>query len=302
MAIAHNPDLIRNSGVEEQYNASGTIVSARYDRVFFVYGLSGVAPENVQPDAIQYMQTQIPVGTPHPDRSIALSRYYRVQPLPSHDAVEVVVSYIYEQAQNANPTTYTVEVDGGVTSLETDVEYTDNSYTTKAPISVRYWRNWSLSVNATSGLPTIPTKPSGAANTPLVAKGKGIMYQPTGGVTITKTINSTKADLLEAAMDTYLGCTNLSVWRAKAAGTWLCDSIRTISNPFQGVYMANIHFTWFKDGVDPYVEYFDSVLGTPPNIWRDPNDPTPFAQGTSNGKKRTRSVKPVNFDTLLAIL
>ena len=299
MALGHNPDLIRNSGIEEQYDVNNNLVSARYDRVFHVTGATGSAV-SIQASCLQYIQGVVPIGTAHPDKSVAKAASYRVQPIEAQDQVFVIVTYVYNKLSNLYPTTYTVEVDGGVQSLETDVEW-NATYTTKSPIAVKYYKNWSLNV-PTTGLPTIPAKPTGAANTPLTAKGKGIMYQPTGGITITKSINSTKADLLEAAMTTYLGTTNISTWRGKAQGTWLCDSIRTINQPYLGQYLAVLHFSWFKDGVDPYVSYYDNIIGTPPNIWRDPNDATPFDPTTSNGYKRTRSVKPENFDTLLAIL
>ncbi len=137
MAISIITDLIKDAIAEEQFNAANQLTYARYDRVFFVDGITGYAPDQILDVAKETVKTIVPVNTPHPRQPQALSRNYQARPVQSEYAGEVVVTFLYQFA--GVPSDFVVEMDSGLEAQDTNVEWNG---TKQEHIIVQFRKTW----------------------------------------------------------------------------------------------------------------------------------------------------------------
>jgi hypothetical protein len=287
MAITVKPDLLRNSGINKQYNRAGQPTFLQIDRCFMVSGIpqSVGTADQITSIAEAAVKSQVPIGTPHSVETLALARYYRVdQDGRSHDTLPVTVSYIYD-ANGGSDTTWTIESDTFLEQQQTDSQYDGAGNLTPVMVD-NYYKSWVFDGARKVG------------EAPLTAYGTVPVFKPRKRLVMTKTIfGATAANTLEAAAINYIGMVNGSSFRSGDLYTWLCMDCSVIFEPYKGQFLGRLEFIYRPETWKEWLRFSNRELGTPPNIWKKDNN-----TGQPNGMKQITPYQTADFTALVNLI
>ena len=205
------------------------------------------------PGATLFVQTQIPVGTPHAVYPWCTARQYQGVALESDTIVNVCVSYIFNQIP-VDATVWTIESDGFLEMEQTDSQYSLVSGQPTGPLIPISINNYILDwQNPSDPKPIVPahgtTQSSPEAPQPS-AYGVVTSPRPRKRWTYSKQIYSQVSALTydNESVD-YIGCVNSVPFLGTTAnqgflqnldldpGTVLCIDAGVAFSPYQGQYI-----------------------------------------------------------------
>lgn len=283
---------INQAGSTIQNNYANQLVYANVKEVFFVNGLTANSTKTTyDADARAIVQTIVPIGTSYAAQPLATSRQYDVVPIQeTGDAVNVIVSYIYQQG-NASPTIWTIESSSFAEQKNTNVEY-NSSYTAFQSIIVNnYWPNWVFGKKPPAPEMINPAPPQGATVS---------VFRPAGRIVYTATVyDPTLAEAFEAAGRTYRATQNSVVFRGLAAKSVFCYSVAVTYQPYNGINTVVLVFLEHDplEGWDPWVMWHSNKLPYPPNVFPYDSDGSP-----GNGFYQAREYRLADLNALVNML
>lgn len=314
-------DQMNGASEVEQYNRQGVTSYLKFDRVFLVDGLNQFStPRTAMSDAKALIRSLYPVASLCPTNPIATARGYASMPTGSDDVVQVTLSYMYTDIA-VSATQWTIEVANFLETVDTDTEYDvpDDGNATiingqviqqgnRRPIQVKYIDSWNY--DSPKPVPTYVNSldvstgnaSSYAINIPKLSYAHVGVFRPRKRIIITRTVyGNTQAQIIEAAADTYEGNLNLTIFRGRAPGYWMCVDCGIIYNPYEGSNLARLEFVGRplnEFGWNPWVRYSSPLFhGTPSNVFRFNSDGSP-----GNGIRRSYQYLAADMNNLLALL
>jgi hypothetical protein len=317
-------DVVRDTAINLQYTLQGIVAFGQIDRIYQVEVQNQIDPKLVMPGATLYMQTQVPVGTPHPVYTFCTARQYQGRSLESDTTVNICVSYIFNQIP-VDTTVWTIESDNYLEMEETDSQYSLVSGQPSGPFVpiavgnyILDWRNPADPKPITPAQGTTISSPEAPQTAAYVVVTSP---RPRKRWTYSKQIYSqTSALTYDNATIAYVGCVNAVTYIGTTAnqgflqnlslapGTVLCMDAGVAFSPYQGQYIARAVMVYKPEGWEPWARFSNSTLGVPDNLWRQgPSGPSSGGAASAgfwdaNGTVRATPVPSIDLNAILALI